>query len=84
MKVFSISASSRENLSSGCATRVDLNRPAQLQKLVRGLKLDIETSGIILAKQRTTKVLIRLICTFVVRIWHKQVFSRRGSFKKNV
>ena len=30
--------SSRENLSSGLATRVDWNRPAQPQKLGRGLK----------------------------------------------
>ena len=37
---------------------------------------DIETRDIILSRQRTTKV---LICTFVVRIWQKQVFSWRGS-----
>ena len=37
--------------------------------------LDIETRGIILSKQRTTKVLIRLRSTFVVRIGLKQVFS---------
>ena len=38
--------------------------------------LDIQTKGIILYRQRTTKVLIRLlICAFVVRIWHEQVFS---------
>ena len=38
--------------------------------------LDIETRGIILSKQRTTKVRMRrLICAFVVRIWLKQVFS---------
>ena len=30
-----------EDLSSGFATRVDLNRPAQLQKLCRGLKFRI-------------------------------------------
>ena len=34
-------ASSRENLSSGFATRVDSNRPAQPQKLGRGLKFRI-------------------------------------------
>ena len=33
--------SSRENLSSRFATRVDSNRPAQPQKLDRGLKLRI-------------------------------------------
>ena len=36
-----IRASSRENLSSGFATRLDTNQSAQLQKLVRGLKLRI-------------------------------------------
>ena len=39
---------------------------------------DIETRCIICSKQRTTKSLIRLrglICAFVVRILHKQVFS---------
>ena len=43
---------------------------------------DIETGDIILSRQQTKKVLIRLrrlICTFVVRIWHKQVFSWHGS-----
>ena len=34
-------ASSRENLSSGFATRVDLNRPAQLQRLAGFIKLHI-------------------------------------------
>ena len=34
-------ASSRENLSSGFATKVDSNRPAQPQKLGRGLKFRI-------------------------------------------
>ena len=50
--------------------------------------LDMETSDIILSSQRTTKVLIRLRgCAgwsapffFVVRTWHKQVFSWRGSY----
>ena len=41
---------------------------------------DEETRGIILSRQRITKALIRLqmcrvICAFVVPIWHKQVFS---------
>ena len=43
---------------------------------------DTETRDIILSRQWTTKVLIklrRLICVFVVRIWHQQVFSWRGS-----
>ena len=46
--------------------------------------LDIPSRVIILSRQRTTKALIslriQLICAFVVRIWHKQVFSWRGSF----
>ena len=63
-------------------TRSDTNRPAQLQKLARVLKiLAIESRDIILSKQRTTKALIRLRgsadqtarmrrsdCAFVVRI----------------
>ena len=48
----------RENLSSGFATRVDSNRPAQLQKLGRGLI--IGTRDIILSRQWTIKMLIRL------------------------
>ena len=43
---------------------------------------DIETRGFILSRQRTTKALIRpriLICAFVVRIWQRLVFARRGS-----
>ena len=41
----------------------DSNRPALLQKLARDLKFDIASRGIILSRQRTTKVLIRLDCT---------------------
>ena len=33
-----IRTASQENLSSGFSTKVDTNRPAQLQKLARGLK----------------------------------------------
>ena len=43
---------------------------------------NIETRGIKLSRQRTTKALTslrRLICIFVVRIWHKHVFSWHGS-----
>ena len=44
-----------------CVCRWDSNQPAQLQKLARTLKnLDIASIHIILSKQRTTKVLIRL------------------------
>ena len=42
--------------------------------------LVIETSGIILTKQRTIQVLIRLRGCVVVRIGIKQVFSWRGSY----
>ena len=78
-------APSWENLSSGFPTRWDANWPAQLQKLA-GLKiLGIIIRGIILSRQRITKMLIRLmrrlICMFVVRIWHKQVFLWRGSYE---
>ena len=38
----SIWASSRKNLSSGVATRADSNRPAQLQRLDRGLQFWIQ------------------------------------------
>ena len=41
-------------------TRVDSNWLAQLQKLASLEFLDIASRGIILSKQRTTKVLIRL------------------------
>ena len=54
-------ALSRENLSWGFAIRVDSNWPAQLQKLGRGLKFRIETRGIILSRQRTTKAPVRLL-----------------------
>ena len=42
---------------------------------------DIKSRGTcnILSRQRTTKALIRLICVFVVCIWHKQVLSWRSS-----
>ena len=49
-----ILAATRENLSSGFATRVDSNRSAQLEKLRRQRFeiSDIETRGIILSMQR--------------------------------
>ena len=37
--------------------------------------VSIETRDIILSQQRTKKVLIKLICAFVVRISQKRVFS---------
>ena len=45
-----------EKTSSGCATRVDSNQPAQPRLEI----LRIETRGIILSRQRITKALIRL------------------------
>ena len=73
---WSIWASLRETLSWGFATSVDTNWPVQPQKLGWGLK----TRGIVLSRQRTTKALIRLRkCACWSRIWHKQVFSWRGS-----
>ena len=79
-------ASSRENLSSGFPTRVDSIRPAQPQKLEI---LDIETRDIIVSLQRNkganqTARMRRLICTFVVHIWLKQVFLWRGSYSNSV
>ena len=57
-------ALSQENLSLGFATSWDTNRPAQLQRLARVLILEmsaIASRGIILSKQRTIQVLIRLL-----------------------
>ena len=54
-------ATSQENLSLGFATRIDSNQPAQPQKLAKRLEIsDIASRGIILSRQWTTKVLIRL------------------------
>ena len=52
-------ASSWENLSSGFPTRVDSNRPAELQGLARVLKFRIYRD-IILSRQWKIKMLIRL------------------------
>ena len=58
-------ATSHKNMSSGIFDQVrfdwqDSNQPAQLQKLARILNLDIASIHIILSKQWTIKVLIRL------------------------
>ena len=50
-----------------------IQTPAQLQKLARGLKFWLQKLDITLSRQRTTKTLIRLrmrrlICALVVRI----------------
>ena len=42
--------------------------------------LDLASLGIILSRLWTAKALIRLRGCVVVRIWHKQIFSWRGSF----
>ena len=71
-------ATSRENLSSSVSIRYNTNRPAQLQRLASLEISAIKSGGIILSRQRTTKVLIRLrrlICAFVVCIGHKRQYS---------
>ena len=78
-------ASSRENRSLGFPTRCDSNRPAQPQKLARGLKFPIYKLEVLyyLGSENKgadqTVPMHRLICSFVVHIWLKQVFSWRGS-----
>ena len=53
---------------------------AATEKLVRGLKFNIETRDIIQQQGADqTARMHMLICAFVVYIWHKQVFSWRGS-----
>ena len=50
--------------------------------------MDLASIGIVLSKQLTTKVLIRLhrmrrlICAFVVRIWQKQVLSGMAQIRQ--
>ena len=39
----------------------------------------LEISAISSRSMKLSKQMRRLICAFVVRIWHKPVFSRRGS-----
>ena len=79
-------ALSRENLSLGFATRVDSNRSAQLET-----SYSLEISAIESVRYYTTQAMNnkgadqtarmrRLICTFVVRIWQKQIFSWCGSY----
>ena len=77
----SIWASSWENLTSGFATRVDSNRPGQLQKLGRGFKFRIQKLEVLYyLGSEQQRWMHRLVCAFVVRIWHKQVFSWCGSY----
>ena len=85
-------ASSRENLSSGFATRWDSNQSAWLQQLARVLKFWLQQEDVPVlyypgsekkgADQ--TAPMRRLVCAFVVRIWYKQVFSWHGSFYLSV
>ena len=79
-------ASSRENLSLEFVTRVDSNRPSQLQRLASLNILDLANIDILPPRQRTTKVRIRLRryagrsppLLFAYGI-NKQVFSWCGS-----
>ena len=48
---------------------------AQPSQLVLEI-LDLASIGIMLSRQRTAKLLIRLICAFVVRIWQKTGFLK--------
>ena len=84
--LYHIWTTSQENLFSGVCAQV-WQKPACSATEASLQILDIGSIGIILSRQQTTKALIqtarmrRLICAFVVRIWHKQVFSWHGSFK---
>ena len=80
-----------KNLSSWFATRLDSNQPAQLQRWARGLKFWLYQAEVLYypgsEQQRCCSDCAdadahprRLICVFVVRIWHKQVFSWCGSY----
>ena len=75
-----------KNLSSEVCNQVRLKPACSANLMLATLGFsNIVTIGIMLSRQRTTKVLIRLsrlICIFVVRIWHEQVFSWQGSVMK--
>ena len=66
----------------GISDQVRLKPACSATETSLGLNiLHIETTDIILSKQRITKAqMCRLICGFVVYIWHKQVLSRGGSY----
>ena len=71
--------------SLGFETRKDTNRPAQSQKLVSwNFEFRNERYYTIKAANNKgvdqTMRMRRLICTFVVRIWQKLVFSWHGSY----
>ena len=74
---------SRENLSLGFCDLVRLKPVCSASETSQSLEIfEIVSRDIMLSRQRTIKVLIRLICAFVVRIRHKPVFSWRGSNMK--
>ena len=74
---------SRENLSLGFCDPVRLKPVCSASETSQSLEIfEIVSRDIMLSRQRTIKVLIRLICAFVVRIRHKPVFSWRGSNMK--
>ena len=59
----------------GLATRYDSNQPAQLQILARVLKFEF-------SKYTYDTIQAANNCCFVVRICHKQVFSRQAHIKE--
>ena len=69
----------------GGSTRYDSNRPAQLQRLARVLKFRLYEVDVLyyLGSEQWRRwsdyAMCRLICAFVVRIGHTQVFSWHGS-----
>ena len=75
MILISIWATPWKNVSSGDTDQAR-HKPA-CAATEASMRLEIlvtETRDITLSRQRITKALIRLICAFVVRIWHKTHF----------
>ena len=86
IKTSLIWASSRENLSSVVCDQVILKPVCSATETSERLEtLGLATIGILLSKLWTKKIadqtvwMHSLIWTFVVHVWHKQVFSWRGS-----
>ena len=77
-----IRAASRENVSLNISDQVWLQPVCSATATSSSLEIsDIKTKGIILSRQRTTKRMRRLICTFVVRICHKTHFRMTWPIK---
>ena len=74
----------RESQCLGFATILDSNQPAQLHRLARILKFGYRKCSQFTFQKANNKVadqtvqMIRLVCTFVVRIQQCQVFSHPG------